>query len=129
MKIVDDPPTLDRGPGHEVLRQYSEQLRVPLTEEQHRLKGIELAQKVQELVALEEEHKEERKQMKADELLLKSTILELKQDVQLQSERRPVDVEDVADFARGVVETVRIDTGKIVRSRGLQEHERQQSLT
>ncbi len=48
--------------------------------------------------------------------------------IQSQRELRDVEVTDEPDYKLGVMNTVRLDTGELVSSRGLSEAERQRSL-
>lgn len=129
MEVLDAPlSTLDRGPGRQVLSTGHRALRCPLTDEEHRAKGQELARLLVEQSSLKAEHKGRVALMKAEAEEVQGRVHDCREDVRLQSEVRSVEVEHVADFGRGVVECFRLDTGDLVSSRPLTPDERQLEL-
>jgi hypothetical protein len=127
MKVVDDEriPTLDRGPSRQVLSEGHEDLRCPITDGEHRQKGVLLGQLLEERRQIEQRHKEERAAQKEEMATHDVKLHVCQEEVRTQSEVRSVDVEVVADFSRGVVETIRLDSGKVIRSRPMSDNERQ----
>lgn len=126
MEVVDAPlSTLDRGPGRQVLSTGHRALRCPLTDEEHRAKGQELARILVEQAQLKSEHKARVSEMKDEAAEVADRVHDCREDVRLQSEVRSVEVEYIADFGRGVVECFRCDTGALVSSRALTNEERQ----
>jgi len=101
---------------------------VKLTVEELKARAESAAQTQAELDAAEEEEKTHRAQHKATmerhETNLRFALLAIRTGTEL----RPVDVIDRKDFKKGVLETVRTDTGSIVRDRPLSESERQPDL-
>jgi hypothetical protein len=122
------PPTIDSPPPHEVLRTLHLPIRVALTDEEHRAKGQALAAQHQVVVQLEEEHKAAKAGMKADENEAKAKLAHLATDVRTQTEVRSVECEEIANYDKGTVDTIRLDTGAIVDTRTMRDHDRQRKI-
>ena len=95
----------------------------------------ELADRAQQLAAKVGEagnhaaHSEQVKAgLKAEEKRIESEIHRLGMIVTRKEEPRVIDVEVVDDYEDGLHLEIRQDTGEVVRSRGLSEHERQLSI-
>lgn len=98
-------------------------LPVPLTEAELLVKGDELALLLRKAAV----HKDETKATAAvakerlAEMELEAT--ELSRTIRERAERRPVDVRERRNDAARTIETVRCDTGAVVTSRSMTEHE------
>ncbi len=57
-----------------------------------------------------------------------STINRLGEEVRTRSTQRPVECHAVPDFAEGVMETIRLDSGEVIARRPLEPDERQPEL-
>lgn len=103
-------------------------LPVKLDADELRERGDRLAAVIQDLNAEENRQVDQKAQMKArlSELDAKKTQLAI--IISRREEDRDVTVEHFHDYERGVVETIRRDTGETISSRRLTEEERQQSL-
>lgn len=94
-------------------------LPVQLTEADLKERGEELAAKVVQLVELKEQKKEEAKAAKERIDALEAQIVALSGVVRAKQEPRAVEVKEVPDVHRKVMEVVRLDTGKVIESRAL----------
>lgn len=124
----DEIPTIHAPPPREVLEEKPLPLRVALTPEEQRAKGLRLADLVREHTEMLAAHKEKRAEMKAEIESINAKVLDCRYDVSSCTEVRAVDCEVIADFGRGVVETIRIDTGAVVASRPINADDRQRRL-
>ena len=111
----------------ELDRQVRE-LRVRMTESEHRAAGERLANAIGELETMKDSHKVERAAMSEAEKALGYEVKTLSLDVRLCSHVASVPVVIEADFARKVVEIVRADNGEVVESRELTDADRQAAL-
>lgn len=125
----DEIPSIHKPPPREVIAERSMPLRVPLTDSERLQKGVRLAELVREHTETLAAHKEKRAEMKAEIEAVNARVLDCRYDVSSGTEVRSVDCEVIADYGRGVVETIRVDTGAVVSSRPLEESERQRSLS
>lgn len=114
-----------RAASIRVLSTFDKTLPVKLTDEERASRAIELAQVAEALEALELAEAARRKDAKEAIAGLAAESKRLRRVVIRNEEPRAVPCEDVADFARGVVETIRLDTGDMVDSRDLRPDERQ----
>ena len=92
-------------------------LSVPLTPEEIRQRGEQLANLVKECAELEVQQKAERERMKEALGAVEGRITSLARIVNERVEERSVQVEMRCNLALGLVEEVRIDTGEVVSSR------------
>ncbi len=92
-------------------------LRVPLTEDEQRERGQQLARAFQELGDAETTHKTEKDRMKDVEGRIAGHISKLATIVREGFEERSVPVEMRIDVGLGMVEEIRTDTGEVVRTR------------
>lgn len=106
-----------------------ESLRCALTATEVSARAKEAATKMSEHDALETEKKETAKAMKIELDRLADIIRRLLGEVRTQTTMRDVEVLDRPNFDTGEVETVRLDTGEVERSRPMRESERQMSLS
>ena len=121
-------PTIDDPPPHEVLRTLHRPLRVPLTDDEHRAKGQALAAQHEAVVLLEQQHKAAKAEMRDAESDAKAVLAALAWDVRTQSETRSIECEEIADYSKGTVDVVRLDTGAVVDTRPLSDAERQRTI-
>lgn len=105
-----------------------EKLPVQLSDEEVRLRGEELAAKRKEWEAVKAEAKAAAQAAKSQLDELDTDISELARVVRARTEWRDVEVIEQRDFDRGLVETIRTDTGEVVRSRAMTGGERQITL-
>jgi hypothetical protein len=103
-------------------------IKTPLTEEERRKLGVEIAEHVQRSEALEDQKriqtadlsnaiKSERKAYRAKAKVLRDG-----------HEYKPIECDEVQDFDRNVVLTKRRDTGEQVAERAMRSDERQQAI-
>ncbi len=108
-----------------VLTVYEKPLAVPLTAEERAARSLSYAQLREEIAAKNTAEQARRKDFKEEIAELETEARSLRRVAVSGSEKRQVACEDVADFRRGVVETIRNDTGAIVAVRDLEDPERQ----
>lgn len=105
-----------------------EKLPVQLSNDEVRLKGEELAQQRKAWEAKKAERKAVAARLKEELDELDDKICTLADQVKNRREHRDVEVAELKDFEQGKVDTVRSDTGEVVRSRAMTGGERQVSL-
>jgi hypothetical protein len=88
----------------------------------------ELARQVNYLREAKDNHKHEKKLMKEKEDDLQTEIVRLAELVSVKGQERLVDIEDIYDYDRLTVATVRLDTGQQVAERTMTYEERQMPL-
>ncbi len=103
-------------------------LPVRLTTEEKLQRGTALAKALQDCGALESDFAEIKSKFKARIETAELEVSKLGAIVRAGEEFREVAVEDVSDFERSVISTMRLDTGEVVSTRGMTAHERQQHL-
>ena len=109
-----------------VLSKSTRRLRCALTEPEKVAKGEKLAEQVEALEVLKDEHKARRSMMTEREKRELYVLMETREDVALGSEfRDEVPVEWVAHFPEDIKKLVRTDTGEVLDVRPLEGHERQ----
>lgn len=101
---------------------------VPLSDEEQRLKGAELAGVTKEIEKVEIEKSTTQAKYTAKLKDLRKRERELAQQVREKSEDREIACSHQADRGAGVMLTVRSDTGEVISQRPLEEHERQVSI-
>lgn len=90
-----------------------------LNEEERLARGQQLAKLVDLKIAKEQEKKSEAKRLKEEEDEIKERIVSMAQVIHTGKEDRPVEVTEVADLKKRVIETFRTDTSKLVSSRAM----------
>lgn len=110
------------------IERTSRSLRVELSEEELGRKAQALAAELHALDELRERHKAERAAMKEAEGLQADAVKILGVDVRTRSELRDVECEWIADFPRGLVELVRLDTDEVVAERPIEPRDRQLAI-
>lgn len=111
------------------------ELPVVLTEDEYHIRSAELAtaeriygeKRAEEAIAAER-WKGEKQALKEDTETAYAVLTILGRTVRDRKELRPVQIVEQPDHARRVVDTVRIDTGEIVESRGMTAAEQQRTL-
>ncbi len=103
--------------------QRTEELLVTLEPDQLMARGQELSERVDELKRMKENHVRQKKAMKKAEEELEATVLQLSESRRTGEERRPVRVEDVVVLSSFAVQTVRLDTGEVIRERAMTKEE------
>lgn len=96
-------------------------LKVPLTPEEVRARGEQLAGALDDAEKLDAEHKAERDRQKVAMGALEGRIHHLGRVIREGVEERSVEVEMRVDLGLRLVEEVRLDTGEIVQSRSVTE--------
>lgn len=104
------------------------QLPVKLTDEELQIRSRELAEKLTEIEAVDEDRASAMAAFKArkDKLVLDSR--RLTRIVRTGQEEREVHVTETKNWERGTIETIRLDTGEVVSSRPMNPSERQEAL-
>lgn len=104
------------------------QLPVKLTDEELQIRSRELAEKLTEIEAVDEDRASAMAAFKArkDKLVLDSR--RLTRIVRTGQEEREVHVTETKNWERGTIETIRLDTGALVSTRPMTESERQEAL-
>lgn len=97
-----------------------------------RLTKSELLERGNSLALAREHYTRQRGEAKAAAAVAKADLEEIEGEVdrlagivRAKAEPRPVETRVVRDYERGVVDTVRLDTGELVRTRAMTEQERQ----
>jgi len=108
-----------------VLATYEKALPVALTPEERAARSLSFAQLREDIAAKNAAEAARRKDFKELIADMESEARRLRVVAVKGSEKRQVACEDFADFRRGVVETIRCDTGDLVSVRDLEEGERQ----
>lgn len=103
-------------------------LDVDLTPDEVRHKGEQLAARLRDLEQLELALKDYKDKHKTRVGELESVTRLLASEVRSRKETRPVECHEVKDYERGVVDLVRVDTGEVVETRGMDPGERQTRL-
>ncbi len=103
-------------------------LPVILTETELILKGHELAEDLQELADIELRKKTAMNGFKEEIESIEVKVSDLARIVREGKEYREVEVKEERDEERMVMNTIRLDTGEIVKYRELQGHERNLKL-
>ncbi len=106
----------------------TELLSCDLTPDEVRERGEEAARKAQERDTIEAERQSSQKSYKGRVESLEGQVRHLLSEVRSKSTRREIEVISEARHDAGMMETIRTDTGEIVRSRPLTANERQTSL-
>lgn len=105
-----------------------EKLLCVLSQERHIEVAQEMAEAVREVRRLEDEKKRVMAGWKARIDEKEREVENLGKVVAAGEEEREVEVEDIYDFALGIVKSVRLDTGVAIKSRPMSDHDRQQLL-
>lgn len=103
-------------------------LPVCLNEVELLTKAALLSAKVQELATEEDDQKDAKAAMKKRLDDLNRDITDIAKIVREKAEPRPVEVHESKNYARRIVEVVRVDTGEVVDSRPMTEQERNVDL-
>ena len=103
-------------------------LPVPLSPDEIRVRGQDLAQKHRAYEAREEESKELRKGLADGLKLARREMMDLARVIRDRAEARPVECEWRRDDKAGVMNLVRLDLGEAVFSRPMTDEERQHKL-
>lgn len=103
-------------------------LPVKLTDEELLKVGGQLAATVQDIGAEEGRQADLKAQMKARLAELEGRRTNLAYTISRKEEYRDVEVDIFSDYQRGVVEDIRRDSGEVLITRVMTEHERQQQL-
>ena len=112
----------------EVIARHTEDLTCQLTTEEVIERGARLAEVEHELAKHARHKQQVASQLKTEEKRLEAERHNLAQQVRSRCEMRPVEVEELADYVRGTVSTLRTDSGQVVHSRALRDSERQATL-
>ena len=107
---------------------HTETLLTPLTDAEWTQRANALARACQDIGSLEAKHADMKAQMKADLTRLEAERDRLALIVNRKAENREVAVTAYADYTRAEVSYVREDSGEIVRTRPMDDKERQTPL-
>lgn len=107
---------------------FKERLPCQLTEREKLTKGQELVARLGEKEELEDELKSSAKAFKRQITVKDEAARNLSQEIRTGIEYREVECRAVASFAQNLVETVRCDTGDVIRSRAMLPAERQGAI-
>lgn len=110
------------------LSRTKHELPVKLTREELADAGVKLAGLLRDQGALDRHLKEVKAEMKSQEDVLQGKVDVAAMVIRNGEELRKVEVEIRADFQRGMVTVVRIDTGATVTTRKLSDDERQKKM-
>jgi hypothetical protein len=113
---------------NELIGKHTEDLSCDLTQSEVLERGRRMAQVDGEIDAHTSHEINVKADLKATRARLEAERSKLSACVRSGTEARPVEVEHLADFEAGVVKEIRIDTGKLIRSRVLLSTERQLAL-
>ncbi len=103
-------------------------LPVELTDDELLQRGDELARAIQAVREEERHQKAQREAMKDALASLQGDCARLAQVVRERAEPRSVGCRIVHDYAANAVQLVREDTGEVIESRAMSDHERQLGL-
>lgn len=103
-------------------------LPVPLTDEEYMVRSKELAEQVQALEKIESDKKVVANQFKGEIDAVAAKISHLAKIVKERREWREVEVNEVRNYDRMTMDTVRLDTGEVVSYRDMTSQERNPSL-
>lgn len=117
-----------KTPEDRVLYEGIELLPVPLTRDELLDRGQQLAQVDSDLRAHNEFAESTKKDLKAKEQQFASEAARLANIVRTKKEPRQVKTQSIARWEQNIVDTIRIDTGDVIRNRPLEPHERQDIL-
>lgn len=105
-----------------------EELPVPLTQDEIRLKGGELAAMLSDYASVEEEKKSAAKELSDKLKDIRRRMDQLGREVRTGEELRQVPCYEDKDFASNTVRIVRRDTHEVVRIRPMRPDEHQESF-
>jgi hypothetical protein len=109
-------------------REFERTLPVPLSVSELIERGAMLASEQQKRDGLEIDKKAHADEIKRKIDAASKEITRLSHIVHDKAEDRPVRCRETRDYVRGVVEVIRLDTGELVESRVMSEHERQREI-
>lgn len=123
------PPTeAPTKAGRRILKKFTEDLPVRLTKKELRLTADQLNHQLGERRSHEAHAANVKAELKAREASIDAQIEALSLRYDGKTQLRQVQCRDEADFHSGTVETIREDTGEVVRHRPLQTGERQEKI-
>lgn len=117
-----------RATGEKVVSETLDELEVPLTNDEQRLRGLELAKLEVELRELEMGLAAARQQAKEKEAKIQARRHQLVNAIQTKREPRAVRVQHIAKYDVGQLDSVRTDTGEVIGVRQLLSSELQSEL-
>lgn len=112
----------------DVQGRHEEQLLCALGEDELRQRGADAARLVSQIDQLDEQRRLAASDYRDRIKELRGKLRELSQAVRERQEERAVPCETEPNYAAGLMVTVRLDTGEIIRSRPLTSSERQGHL-
>ena len=104
------------------------ELRCALTDEELLARGQALARALEQMQKREADGKAFAANVKSDIEQYKKEGLRLTSHIAEKSEWRPVECNEIHDFAEGTVTMVRLDTGELISERRMWDEERQDEL-
>lgn len=116
------------GKGREVLSAEQETLEVKLNRDELEARSQLLGSQLGRLEELEAKEKAFKEGLKKERTPLDTEVRFLGRVIRRKTEPRPVLVETIADYERGVAIAIRTDTGEVIRERELSFDERQPTL-
>ena len=117
-----------QGDGATLQRTVVRSLPVSLTDDELLKRGAELAAAVQDIATEEGRQADIKASMKAKLAEIEARRTQLAIAVSRREEHRDVEVDIFHDYPRAVVQDIRRDTGEVLTTRVMSEHERQIGL-
>lgn len=100
-----------------IIEEIDRELKCDMTEEEQRLRGIQLAEITAECKKVEEEKKSVTKEFGDQIKALREKIESLGKDVESCTEKRRVPCHVDGELRTGEVKIIRLDTGEVVKTR------------
>lgn len=122
------PASIPVKAGNRVLKSIQEELPVDLTDIELRQAGSELGKLVEELENWSAHETQVKAELKARKEGIKASIKAMSIRLNHRVRTALIEVFQVADFDQGIVRYFRVDSGGEVRTRPLEDKERQQSM-
>jgi hypothetical protein len=107
---------------------FKESLPCQLTSQEKLIKGEELVKRLEEKEELEDRKKTAADDFKSAIGVKEFDVKKLARQIGTGIEHREIECRELFHFARNLVETIRLDTGEVIRSRAMRPEERQAGL-
>lgn len=101
----------------------TESLPVPLTDDEIRFRGVEVAHLLAAISKLENKAKRKAQAYKQRIDETKKQLAQLADQINSRQEYREIQVEEQKDYTRKIVETLRLDTYAVIRTRPMNANE------
>ena len=107
---------------------FKESLPCLLTSQEKLVKGEELVKRLEEKEDLEDKKKKSADDFKGAISIKEFDVKRLARQIGTGIEHREIECRELFHFARNLVETIRMDTGEVIRSRAMRVEERQEGF-